>query len=158
MPDQGMAASIETAAPADFLNIAALDRVAWLHTGEPYIADGEHVWRVWCQYATVIVARAQTELPQTGKIAGALLMFPTNGDEQFLHKIMVHPDCRGRGLGSQLMRAGLAQATQSVLLTVDPQNHAAVQLYQNFGFQIREHVAGYYREHEHRYLMVAAGK
>jgi ribosomal protein S18 acetylase RimI-like enzyme len=153
MPDQSLTASIELATPADFLPISALDRIAWLHTGEPFIADGEHVWRVWCQYATVIVARVQSELPQTGPIAGALLMFPTNGNEQFLHKIMVHPDCRGRGLGSQLMQAGLARANQPVLLTVDPQNSAAVQLYRNFGFEVREHVAGYYRQHEHRYLM-----
>jgi phosphinothricin acetyltransferase len=157
MTRQSVAASIEQAGPGDFLDIAALDRIAWLHTGEPYIADGEHVWRVWCQYATVILARWPEQLPQTGKVAGALLMFPTNGNEQFLHKIMVHPDCRGRGLGRQLMQAGLAQATQPVLLTVDPQNQAAIQLYQNFGFQVREHIAGYYRPHEHRYLMVAGG-
>ena len=54
-----MKTPIEPARCGDFLNIAALDRIAWLHTGEKYIADGEHVWRVWCEYATVLVrARA----------------------------------------------------------------------------------------------------
>ena len=33
---------IETAKLRDFLDIAALDRIAWKHTGEQFIADGEH--------------------------------------------------------------------------------------------------------------------
>jgi ribosomal protein S18 acetylase RimI-like enzyme len=51
------------------------------------------------------------------------------------------------------MRAALAEARVPVLLTVDPSNAAAVQLYRNFGFQVRELVKGYYRPHEDRYLM-----
>ena len=145
---------IETARQGDFLNVAALDRVAWQHTGEPFIADGEHVWRVWCQYATVLVARQSEPLPESDEIVGALLMFPTTTEENFLHKIMVHPDRRGCGIGTALMRAALAQARAAVLLTVDPANEAAVQLYRNFGFTVREHVKGYYRPHEDRYLMV----
>jgi ribosomal protein S18 acetylase RimI-like enzyme len=139
----------------DFLPIAALDRVAWLHTGEQFIADGEHVWRVWCQYATVLVARlpAPETLPESDDIAGALLVFPTQQGEQFLHKIMVHPDRRGQGIGTALMKAALEQAAAAVLLTVDPANAAAVQLYRNFGFEVRQHVRGYYRPHEDRYLM-----
>ena len=150
-----MAHRIETARPSDFLNIAALDRIAWLHTGEPFIADGEHVWRVWCQYARVLVARQPPDqpLPESGDIAGALVVFPTNSGEGFLHKIMVHPELRGHGLGTALMRAALSEATAAVLLTVDPANQAAVQLYSNFGFEVREHVCGYYRPHEDRYLM-----
>lgn len=149
-----MNASIEPARCGDFLNVAALDRIAWLHTGEKYIADGEHVWRVWCEYATVLVARQTGEpLETSADIGGVLLMFPTRQGEAFLHKIMVHPALRGQGLGSDLMRAALADAQTAVLLTVDPANAAAVQLYRNFGFQVRELVKGYYRPHEDRYVM-----
>lgn len=148
-----MSISIEPAHNADFLAIAALDRVAWLHTGEKFIADGEHVWRVWCEYATVLVGRTAVVLEESAEIGGALLMFPTRQGETFLHKIMVHPALRGRGIGSDLMRAALAQAPSTVLLTVDPANAAAVQLYRNFGFQVRELVKGYYRSHEDRYVM-----
>ena len=35
----------------------------------------------------------------------------------------------------------------------DPENAAAVQLYQNFGFQIRQRIDGYYRPQEDRFLM-----
>ncbi len=51
------------------------------------------------------------------------------------------------------MKAALAQATVPVLLTVDPNNSAAVKLYQQLGFTVREHIRGFYRSHEDRYLM-----
>jgi [ribosomal protein S18]-alanine N-acetyltransferase len=145
---------IEAARPGDFLAIGALDRVAWLHTGEPFIADGEHVWRVWCEYATVLVAREpQVRLRDCGEVAGAVVMFPTKQGELFLHKIMVHPERRGSGLGTGLMEAALSRASVPVLLTVDPGNTAAVELYRRFGFEVRERIEGYYRSHEHRYVM-----
>ena len=50
--------------------------------------------------------------------------------------------------------AALAEARSDVLLTVNPLNQAAVKLYENFGYRIRERVEGYYRPHEHRYVMV----
>jgi ribosomal protein S18 acetylase RimI-like enzyme len=148
-----MSWTIERAGPADFLHIAALDRIAWRHTGEPFIADGEHVWRVWCEYATVLVARDSNPLDESADVAGTLLAFPTETNEDFLHKIFVHPRRRGCGVGTALMRAGLANARRVVLLTVDPANAAAVRLYQNFGFHVRQLVRGYYRPHEDRYLM-----
>ena len=145
--------TIERAVPADFLEVAALDRVAWVHTGESFIPDGEHAWRVWCEYDTVLVCRSADPVP----IAGVLLMFPTDDGEQFLHKILVHPERRSRGIGSDLMRAGLALSDAPVLLTVDPENAAAVKLYENFGFTVGRRVDGYYRAHEHRYVMVHPG-
>ena len=147
--------TIEAAEFHDFLSVSALDRIAWLHTGQPFIPDGEHVWRVWCEYAIVLVARLQeSSLTESGNIAGSLVMFPTHTGEDFLHKIMVHPDVRGCGIGTRLMETALRNTTQSVLLTVDPENAAAVQLYQKFGFHIRHRIDGYYRPQEDRFLMV----
>jgi ribosomal protein S18 acetylase RimI-like enzyme len=152
-----MPLEITPAATSDFLAVAALDRIAWRHTGEPFIADGEHVWRVWCEYAVVLVARdAASPTDDTADVIGATVMFPTVDREWFLHKIMVHPERRGAGAGSALMRAALERADAPVLLTVDPTNLAAMQLYQSFGFTIRQHVEGYYRPHEHRNVMVYA--
>ncbi|MBC7819899.1 MAG: GNAT family N-acetyltransferase, partial [Planctomycetaceae bacterium] len=107
--------------------------------------------------ATLLIARQANDaspLRESHDIAGALVQFPTKRGELFLHKIMVHPDCRGSGIGTELMRAALAQADVPVLLTVDPQNAPAVKLYQSLGFTIREHIRGFYRPHEDRYLMV----
>ena len=64
------AVDLRQAAAGDFLDVAALDRIAWLHTGEAYIADGEHVWRVWCEYATVIVAASDERLADSGASPG----------------------------------------------------------------------------------------
>jgi ribosomal protein S18 acetylase RimI-like enzyme len=152
-----MESSIETARTSDFLNIAALDRISWESSGSDFIPDGEHVWRVWCEHATVLVVRTFQNLPESADIAGALVMFPTQQGQFFLHKIMVHPACRGAGLGTQLMDAGLQRATVPVLLTVNPENQAAVHVYEKLGYRVRELVQGYYRPHEHRYVMIHQG-
>lgn len=143
---------IKQAHAQDFLEIAALDRIAWPIEPDTFIPDGEHAWRLWCEYATVLIAISfRKESQQT--LAGALLMFPTNTDEIFLHKIMVHADFRGQGIGSALMKQALQRADQVVLLTVNPENTPAVKLYESFGFQVRKKIEGYYRPHEHRLLM-----
>jgi [ribosomal protein S18]-alanine N-acetyltransferase len=151
---------VEVAAPADFLGVAALDRIAWPAAPETFIPDGEHIWRVWCEHGTLLVARAAEsgELADTGGIAGALVMFPTGGGETFLHKIMVHPGCRAKGIGTALMREALGRAETPVLLTVDPANAHAVALYRGFGFEVRETIAGFYRPHEDRHVMVHPGR
>jgi ribosomal protein S18 acetylase RimI-like enzyme len=145
---------ITQASPRDFLQVAALDRIAWPVVPDEFIPDGEHAWRLWCEHAVVLIGNLlERTVAYSGPVIGALLMFPTIQGETFLHKIMVHPDARGQGIGSALMKAGLARATTKTLLTVNPQNSAAVKLYQNFGFHIRELVKGYYRPHEDRYVM-----
>ncbi len=156
-----MPPTIEPARPEEFLHVAALDRIAWPETPDTFIPDGEHIWRVWCSYGTLLVARSEEsadELVETGRVAGAVVMFPTTTEEWFLHKIMVHPDCRGQGIGTALMQDALRRASAPVLLTVDPANEPAVQLYRNFGFEIRERIEGFYRPHEHRCLMVHSGR
>lgn len=147
---------IEPARTSDFLDVAALDRVAWGGPNDTFIPDGEHVWRVWCEYATVLVARGSESDSTTDSdgLAGALVMFPTTDGRNFLHKVMVDPRSRGQGIGTELMEAALAQAEAPVLLTVDPENQRAVRLYEKFGFEISKTVQGYYRPQEDRLLMV----
>ena len=147
--------SIRVARDNEFLDVAALDRMAWPSANDTFIPDGEHIWRVWCDYATLLVAVVQERGPlsESNLIAGALVMFPTRFHEQVLHKIMVHPICRGSGIGKALMKAALSGAEVPVLLTVDPDNNAAVQLYEQFGFRVRKRIDGYYRPHEDRLIM-----
>ena len=154
-----MSYTVENATPADFLGVAALDRIAWPDTPETFIPDGEHIWRVWCAWGTLLVVRAAEDkpLPGTHGIAGAVVMFPTQDGETILHKIMVHSSCRGSGIGTALMHAALGRAETPVLLTVDPENEHAVALYRGFGFEVRETIAGYYRPHEDRHIMVHPG-
>lgn len=155
-----MSCTIEPATDRDYLNVAALDRISWPTAPDLFIPDGEHIWRIWCDMATLLVARqieGSDPLSDSGDIAGALVMFPTNSSEICLHKIMVHADRRGEGIGTLLMQAALAQATAPVLLTVNPSNEAAIKLYRNFGFTVRERINGYYRPHEDRLIMAHPG-
>lgn len=146
---------IERAAADDFLSVAALDRIAWPIRPDTFIPDGEHIWRVWAEHAVLIVARLTDgrRMPDSQDVAGAAVMFSTTDDELFLHKVMVHPECRSQGVGSALLQAAIEEADRTVLLTVDPENVNAVQLYRKFGFTQRAHVTGYYRPHEHRLVM-----
>ena len=143
---------IKLAQPGHFLDVAALDRIAWPDEPDTYIPDGEHAWRLWCEYATVLIA-VESQSDQRELVTGALLMFPTNTSEIFLHKIMVHPDYRGKGIGTALMQQALQDTQDVVLLTVNPENTPAVKLYESFGFNVRTRVEGYYRPHEHRLIM-----
>lgn len=147
--------SISAARTDEFLDVAALDRIAWPEMNDTFIPDGEHIWRVWSDHATLLVARVTEREPfsETNEIAGAVVMFPSQTGELFLHKIMVHPVCRGKGVGTALMNAALAVAQAPVLLTVDPENSPAVSLYEQFGFRTRERINGYYRPHEDRLIM-----
>jgi len=139
---------IENAKAEDFLRIAELDRMAW--DDGSFIPDGEHTWRIWCEYSYVLVAR---DTSQNGTIAGALLVVPGNRDIDVLHKIFVASTHRGQGIGTKLMQTCLDNAQQPLMLTVDPNNPHAIQLYERFGFEKKELVKGYYRAEEDRYVM-----
>ena len=66
------------------------------------------------------------------------------------------PQCRGKSIGSRLFKAMLTELDQKQVnsfLTVDPGNDAAVALYKRWGYEIKEHVAGFYRANEDRFVM-----
>jgi mycothiol synthase len=58
-----------------------------------------------------------------------------------IHMLGVDPDYRGKGMGRELMMAGLARLRSRGLdvaeLTVDSQNEVACALYKSIGFQVR---------------------
>ena len=143
---------IEQASPRDFLEIARLDRVAWAQSrNSEFIPDGEHVWRLWMEYALVFCAR------EDGKTLGAVLAFPTVEENLYcLHKVFVDASCRGRGIGTALFEALFARLDSlgtDCFLTVDPINEPAIRLYENWGFTERRFEAGFYRENEDRLVL-----
>jgi len=142
---------IDRAAPSDFQDIAALDRVAWRDNRHgTYIPDGEHAWRIWCEHALTYVAR------DAGRVVGAILAFPCLDRRFCVHKAMVAADCRRRGIGSALFEILLVELDRrgaAAFLTVDPANAAGIALYEKWGFTGRTLVHGYYRPQEDRYVM-----
>jgi ribosomal protein S18 acetylase RimI-like enzyme len=58
------------------------------------------------------------------------------GDTAWLKKLYLLPECRGSGLGAELLAAALAvfpHASEQRLL-VNPENHAALRFYERLGF------------------------
>lgn len=143
---------IDVARGRDFLDIASLDRRAWLGNRNPeFIPDGEHAWRLWVDGAHVFLAR------ERDVVVGAILAFPMLDGALCVHKVMVEQAYRGRGLGSRLFYRLLAEVDRrggaACFLTVDPANDAALRLYEKWGFTERQFFVGYYRAHEDRYVL-----
>ena len=112
--------------------------------------DGEHSWRIWVEHALVFVVRSGPSL------IGAILAFPCSNGEYCLHKVFIEPAWRGRGIGSRLFTALLAELDNRktvCFLTVDPTNQPAITLYEKYGFTERQFVKGFYRETEDRYVL-----
>jgi ribosomal-protein-alanine N-acetyltransferase len=72
--------------------------------------------------------------------------------------LAVHPDQRGQGVGSTLLRRALgvmrAQGVAEVKLEVREGNETARRLYESFGFDHRRTVPRYYDDGENALVMV----
>jgi ribosomal protein S18 acetylase RimI-like enzyme len=143
--------TVARAEASDFLDIAALDRVAWRRNRHSeFIPDGEHVWRIWVEHALVFCARDETRL------VGAILAFPCLDQTWCVHKVFVAPEAAGQGTGSRLMETLLTEIDRRravCFLTVDPTNEPALRLYERWGFRGKRLVNGFYRAHEDRYVL-----
>ena len=148
---QGGELRIRGLKPEEFLLAAELDRIAWGPApGSRFVADGEHVWRHWAEDALALGAFQGEDL------RGVALAFPGFSGRVCLHKMFIHPDLRGRGVGTRLLEEMLAELDRRetvVYLTVDPENVAARKLYAGFGFADREFVPAYYGPGQDRYVM-----
>ncbi len=69
-------------------------------------------------------------------------------DEAHITNIAILPDCRGMGLGRQLVAEVIEQArllgVNFVTLEVRPSNEAALSLYRSFGFEVKGKRPRYY--------------
>jgi ribosomal protein S18 acetylase RimI-like enzyme len=139
------------AIPTDFISISDLDRRAWLENyGGDRIPDGEHTWRIWCEYAVVFLAEHENLM------VGAILAFPSHEDLYCLHKIMVDKAHRSNGIASELFKLALAELDRlgvMSFLTVDPNNHHAIKLYEKMGYNEKIFHKGYYQADEDRFVM-----
>lgn len=90
-------------------------------------------------------------LEQSSGIMGFTLfeLFPLDGRCELL-KIIIHPDQRGNGLGSQLLSSSLDQFEserfKSCLLEVSVENTGAIKTYENLGFKILKRNKSFYSD------------
>jgi len=143
---------IRKAKISEFTAIAKLDRVAWLESfkGE-FIPDGEHVWRIWVEFASTFVAVDKEE-----NIIGASLAFPCNHGVYNVHKLFVAKEHRGKGIGTELMRVLLEEIDELKVdssLTVYPKNPSAIALYTKLGFTENRFEKDYYGNEEDRFVL-----
>jgi phosphinothricin acetyltransferase len=152
LDEKGRKMKIRKAKISEFTAIAKLDRVAWLESfkGE-FIPDGEHVWRIWVEFASTFVA-----LDEEDNIIGASLAFPCNHGVYNVHKLFVAKEHRGKGIGTELMRVLLKEIDKLKVdssLTVYPKNPSAIALYTKLGFKDKRFEKDYYGEEEDRFVL-----
>lgn len=87
----------------------------------------------------------------------AVATFQSVADTADLHRVVVAPEHRSRGIGAQLVRAGMqwAQALGALkmLLEVRQDNQVAIRLYQRLGFQAIAQRPDYYGPGQHAVVM-----
>lgn len=100
----------------------------------------EEAWSApdWARYSAEASVVALGSVTEDSGLAGVLLIRIVAGEAELL-TIAVHAAQRGRGIGSRLLTAGLADArtrgAECVHLEVAADNSAALRLYQRAGFR-----------------------
>jgi len=84
-------------------------------------------------------ALSQAAVMRHGEVIGAAIASRPNDADVHIHRLVVSPDFRGKGIGEELVRAvarvgELARATR-VTLKVSDQNTAARRFYERIGFR-----------------------
>ena len=79
-------------------------------------------------------------IAETGnRIVGSIIIMGRSGLVAQLRYFLLHPDCRGIGLGTKLMQMAMdfcqSAGYQSVYLWTTEELHAAAHLYRKFGFK-----------------------
>jgi [ribosomal protein S18]-alanine N-acetyltransferase len=93
----------------------------------------ERSWRgeLLGEHRTILIARAQHPV--------GVITIKSVGELADLHRLVVEPHSRRRGIGADLVRAGLEvmrqQGVREVILDVAYDNESAIALYQRLGFE-----------------------
>jgi len=139
--------SILSARQVDLPSILALERSGF----DPKEQWSERSWRgeLAGEGRTVLLARAQHPV--------GVVALKTVGELADLHRLVVAPAYRRRGVGLGLVRAGLAAVTQlgarAVILEVGYTNEPAIALYQGLGFEQLTARENYYGPGQHALIM-----
>lgn len=92
-----------------------------------------------------------------GNLTG-VATFQTVAEVTDLHRVMVRPDVRGRGVAVALLRAGIewaeAMGAEQMVLEVEQNNEPALALYRKMGFEPLSKRSHYYGEGRHALVMV----
>ena len=104
-------------------------------------------------------------LAQAGSTLAGYVLFARTGGAGIITKLAVSSAFRKRGIGSALLRRGIAELEKpgrrpppsEVMLHLDPAREKAKRLYESFGFRQREYLPKYYADERDALLMVREG-
>ena len=111
----------------------------------------ERSWRgeLLGESRTILIARAQHPV--------GVISIKTTGELADLHRIVVEPRSRRRGIGTDLVRAGLEivrhHGVLAVILDVAYGNEPAIALYQQLGFEQLTARQDYYGPGQHALIL-----
>lgn len=111
----------------------------------------ERTWRgeLLGEHRTILIARAQHPV--------GVISINTNGELADLHRLVVEPRSRRRGIGADLVGAGLEMVRQlgvrEVILDVGYGNEPAIALYQQLGFEQLSARQDYYAPGQHALIL-----
>jgi len=131
----------------DLPAIMLLER-AGFHAAEQW---SERSWRgeLLGEHRTILIARAQHPV--------GVITMKTVGELADLHRLVVEPHSRRRGIGADLVRAGLEvvrqQGVREVILDVAYDNESAIALYQRLGFEQLSARTDYYGPGQHALIL-----
>lgn len=136
------------------LELELLDKIVKL---EEKSFGGKGSVDLWMLKALIRYGRTFV-VEKKGKILGIIeFMQCFEKKEVFLYGICVDEECRRRGIGSWMLKSSENYLKEhgygKILLTVDPENHIAIKLYKNNGYEILEYKENEYGNGVHRYLM-----
>ena len=93
---------------------------------------------------------------QASQVAGYVLMTPTDKQQEYWVLLLaVDTAYRGMGIGRKLMQQAIETLPQKskLLLTVDPNNNSACELYLSMGFVTIKEESNYFGDDEPRQVM-----
>ena len=111
----------------------------------------EHSWRgeLLGEHRTILIARAQHPV--------GVISIRTTGELAELHRLVVEPRSRCRGIGTGLVRAGLEVVrklgVRELILDVGYHNEPAIALYQRMGFEQFSARQNYYGPGQHALIL-----
>jgi [ribosomal protein S18]-alanine N-acetyltransferase len=101
------------------------------------------------EHRTILIARAQRPV--------GVISINITGELADLHRLVVEPGSRRRGVGTDLVRAGLQMVRQAgvreVILDVGYANESAIALYQQLGFEQLSARQNYYGPGKHALIL-----
>ena len=104
-----------------------------------------------------LLGESRTILIARGSHPVGVIALKTTGELADLHRLVVAPSHRRRGIGADLVRAGLTAVrhlgAHAVILEVDYTNEAAIALYGRLGFEQLTVRRNYYGPEQHAMIM-----